>query len=101
MENMRNKRDFINEPLCSNFKWINSVKEMINFIPSSSETYIITFNEILTNFEYKYGKNVSEKERFEKFIFDFFGISNGGHQVILCWKETELIVVVFYTRKYR
>ena len=101
MEKIRSGKSFIDEPLTENFKWINSVKEIINFIPSSSETYNINFNGCITSFEYEYNKKISEKDRFEKFVFDFFEISNGGHQVILCWKETEVIVIVFYTRKYR
>lgn len=101
MEKMRSEKQFINESLYQKFKWINSVKRVNNFIPSSSETYVITFNEIFTNFEYKYDSKLSEKDKFEKFVFDFFEISNGGYQVIVCWKETEVIVIVFYTRKYR
>lgn len=95
MEKNRQKKYLIFENLEEKFNWINNIKSMQNFIPTAKETYYIDFKSRLENFEYQNTSKKSEISRFEKFILDFFEVSKGRSQAILCWRETEVIIIIF------
>lgn len=95
MGKLRHEKYFINENLEKHFKWIYSQKRISNFIPSAIETWQSNFTESLEEFVYQYNRRKSERQRFEEFIFNFFEVSKGKQQVIFCWRETEVLFIIF------
>ena len=87
MRKARHTKYFLQEDLSKHFRWLKAIKQTFSFFPSSTETYRGSFYKNLNDFQ---------RQEFEKFAQDFFETTpHGKHQVICCWQETSLVLIVF------
>ena len=94
MEQIRSNNELINAKLKEEFKWIKDIHKVKNFFPACKETYELSFEHKQPKMENCWNET-NQRKKLEDYILQFYDTVSRKHQVILCWRETGVIVIVF------
>lgn len=73
-------------PLNKTFEWIRTVKSCLNPFPLFCESYRLSFRRYLSFYD---------RKKFEEFLSELYETKKGQNQVICCWQELGMSVIIF------